>query len=91
MVCVKQSNINSINYHNFIFIASDDDCMRNGVNTNTQTFNEANNPLTMTQAQLDARKANQVASNRGLHETYDYYHDCYIRSRNRGTYIHVLQ
>ena len=69
----------------YVFATGDDDCVRNGANTNTQNYNERNNnPYAESASQYMTRKANSVVENRGLHESFDYYNACYMRSRNKG-------
>ena len=62
--------------------------MRNGDNTARQQFTAVNrNQIgTFTQQQMTAQRNNQVDKDEGLHETYEYYNDCYIRSRNKGLF-----
>lgn len=71
-------------------IASDEDCIRNGENTNTQNY-QPPSTASETYSQYTTRKSNQVQQTRGLHETFDYYDNCYMRSRNRGnTSLHNM-
>ena len=70
-------------------IDSDDNCLRNGANTQTQNFNSPGNK-NEAQSNYESRRSNNVQSNRGLHENYDYYTDCYMRSRNQGNQPHSL-
>ena len=63
-----------------VHIGTDKDCLRNGVNTGTQTHTPPAS-LTETPAQFANRK-NAVVQTQGLHETFDYYDDCYMRTRN---------
>ena len=63
-----------------VHIGIDKDCLRNGVNTGTQTHTPPAS-LTETPAQFANRK-NAVVQTQGLHETFDYYDDCYMRTRN---------
>ena len=62
--------------------------LRNGVNTGTQNYQSGQDGETF--AQYTNRRTNNVAVNRGLHETFDYYDDCYFRERNKGTLLEVL-
>jgi hypothetical protein len=59
--------------------------IRNGDNTGTQNFNNPNR-LTDTETQRTGVAENQVRSDRGLHEPYRWYDDCYVRERNRGLF-----
>ena len=63
---------------------TDKDCLRNGVNTGTQTHTPPAS-LTETPAQFANRK-NAVDQSQGLHETFDYYDDCYMRTRNTNLF-----
>lgn len=65
--------------------ATEDDQLRNGVNTNTPNYQQPSS-LEETLQQFTSRKSNQINTNRGLHETFDYYDDCYVRERNRGLF-----
>ena len=55
--------------------------IHDGTNTNTQAYQ---NPSSTgeTYAQYQSRVA-QVTVERGLHESFDYYNDCYMRTRNK--------
>ena len=57
--------------------------LRNGVNTGTQNY--GNPPREdETIANFMTRRAGNVATNEGLHETMEYYDDCTTRNRNEG-------
>ena len=62
--------------------------MRNGDNTATQQFTAVNRDQIndFRQGQMTTRRNGQVDVDKGLHETYEYYNDCYIRSRNKGLF-----
>ena len=72
----------------YVFVTDTDrECLRNGVNQNTQNFNALpgqNNIYQETPAQYASRRTNNVQQQRGLHESFDFYNDCYMRSRNKG-------
>jgi hypothetical protein len=57
--------------------------MRNGVTTQTQDFNRAQN-LNEDEAKATRRKNTAVKDNRGLQETWEWYDACYMRERNKG-------
>lgn len=57
---------------------------RDGTTTNRQDF--SNGPQTETQAQRGTRKLGDVAADRGLHESWEWYDECYRRERNRGLF-----
>ncbi|XP_033116542.1 protein DD3-3-like [Anneissia japonica] len=61
-----------------------DDTIRNGQNTGTQQHNRIQN-LNEGQGSANNRK-NVVASNRGLHEPWQWYDKCYNRERNMGLF-----
>ena len=76
-----------------VSIDADLDCLRNGVQTGTQTFNSLPNRNAIyqeTPAQYTTRRNNNIQQNRGLHESYDFYNDCYMRSRNLGEPVSIL-
>ena len=56
--------------------------LRNGVNTGTQNYQSGQDNEDYTA--FVARRDNNVQVARGLHESFDYYDDCYFRERNRG-------
>ena len=56
--------------------------LRNGVNTGTQNCQSRQNNENY--AAFVTRRDNNVQVARGLHESFDYYDDCYFRERNRG-------
>ena len=56
--------------------------LRNGENTNTQNYQSGNEQERFSQYQ--SRRNNNVQADRGMHETFDYYDDCYTRTRNLG-------
>ena len=57
--------------------------VRNGVNRGTQNYQQVQTDESY--ATYLNRRA-QVQANRGLHESFDFYDDCYARERNRGRY-----
>uniref|UniRef100_H2Z107 Uncharacterized protein n=1 Tax=Ciona savignyi TaxID=51511 RepID=H2Z107_CIOSA len=63
--------------------------IRNGQATNTQSYNKpsANRGDTETKATVEARKNQNVRSDRGLHETWEWYDSCYRRERNKGLFV----
>lgn len=65
----------------FSFYFSDDD-IRNGQSTDTQNYNDIDN-LEESQNTANNRE-NSVSNNRGLHETFKFYDNCYARERNQG-------
>ncbi|KAI6646505.1 Protein DD3-3-like [Oopsacas minuta] len=74
--------------NNDIAAGSDDtlDVLRDGKETNTQDYTAPDN-LNENQNQYNNRRANSVSNNRGLHETFGYYDDCYVRERNSGLFL----
>lgn len=57
---------------------------RDGVTTNRQQFTVGNQDET--QNQRAARKAGDVDDTEGLHESWEWYDECYRRERNRGLF-----
>lgn len=57
--------------------------MRDGLNTHRQDFTT---PGSLNEQARFQRKQNNVNRNRGLHEDWDYYDECYRRERNRGLF-----
>lgn len=57
---------------------------RDGTTTNRQDF--SNGAQAETQAQRGTRKAGDVNADRGLHESWEWYDECYRRERNRGIF-----
>lgn len=57
---------------------------RDGTTTNRQEF--TNGAQTETQAERGTRKLGDVAADRGLHESWEWYDECYRRERNRGLF-----
>eukprot|EP00045_Choanoeca_perplexa_P015670 m.200142 g.200142 ORF g.200142 m.200142 type:complete len:605 (+) comp17050_c0_seq9:3-1817(+) len=57
---------------------------RDGLNTNRQQYNQGAEERTQTARA--AQKANDVDQNEGLHETWEWYDECYRRERNRGLF-----
>lgn len=59
------------------------DTLRNGNNRGTQTYASPtfNNPSASND---NTRRNNNVRTDRGLHESYDWYDACYTRERNKG-------
>jgi len=57
--------------------------LRNGRNTQTQNY-QSGNLQEQRSAYLNRR--NNVQVDRGLHESFDYYDDCYTRTRNTGLF-----
>ena len=58
------------------------DVLRDGQNTGTQNYQAPNKDESETD--YNNRKTGRVQLNRGLHEPFSYYDDCYIRERNSG-------
>lgn len=56
---------------------------RDGLTTNRQDYTQPNNNQ-LTPADDIGRKDGDVRYDRGLHESWDWYDDCYRRERNRG-------
>lgn len=65
-----------------------DEDIRNGQNTQTQNYNQINN-LDEGRNSANQREQNSVQDNRGLHEPFKFYDNCYVRERNAGTYVSV--
>ena len=61
--------------------------LRNGVNTGTQNYQSGQNNENF--AAFRTRRNNNVQVERGLHESFDYYDDCYFRERNQGVWVCV--
>eukprot|EP00731_Ephydatia_muelleri_P011690 Em0006g584a len=59
--------------------------VHDGTATDTQTFTPPASRTTETNAQHKAR-ADQASLTRGLHESFDYYDDCNMRTRNKGLF-----
>lgn len=59
--------------------------MRDGTTTNRQDFTNPANGALNEQARA-ARKAGDVKVDRGLHESWEWYDECYRRERNRGLF-----
>lgn len=57
---------------------------RDGTTTNRQDFTNGAN--TENQEERAARKAGDVKADRGLHESWEHYDECYRRERNRGIF-----
>eukprot|EP00730_Choanoeca_flexa_P012535 TRINITY_DN4367_c0_g1_i1.p1 TRINITY_DN4367_c0_g1~~TRINITY_DN4367_c0_g1_i1.p1 ORF type:complete len:724 (+),score=143.18 TRINITY_DN4367_c0_g1_i1:73-2244(+) len=57
---------------------------RDGLNTNRQNYNEGAEERT--QAARGNQKANDLDDDRGLHESWEHYDECYRRERNRGLF-----
>lgn len=57
---------------------------RDGTTTNRQEFTNGAN--SENQVQRAARKIGDIAANRGLHESWEHYDECYRRERNRGLF-----
>uniref|UniRef100_A0A0B7ADP4 Protein DD3-3 n=2 Tax=Arion vulgaris TaxID=1028688 RepID=A0A0B7ADP4_9EUPU len=62
--------------------ASSTDTLRNGVTTNTQDYTKPN-PSNV----AADRKSRDVKSDRGIHESWDWYNKCYLRERNKGLFV----
>jgi len=60
------------------------DTIRNGISTSKQVFAKIRNK---NQIKNNAGKNNQVKDDRGLHETWDWYKQCYIREANGGLFL----
>ena len=59
------------------------DVIRDGSQTNTQDYQAPNN-LNEDASTFLSRRRNQLRLDRGLHESFAYYDDCYVRERNTG-------
>ena len=57
--------------------------VHDGTATDSQTYTAPASRTTETNAQHKAR-ADQASLTRGLHESFDYYDDCNMRTRNKG-------
>lgn len=64
--------------------SNEDDDIRNGQSTDTQNYNDIDN-LEESQNTANNRE-NSVSNNRGLHETFKFYDNCYARERNQGLF-----
>ena len=72
------------NYNLFFFCLADDSItFRNGQNTNQQDYTQANNDNDNLQTVENRRNAN-VRADRGLHESWEWYDNCYRRKRNES-------
>jgi hypothetical protein len=60
--------------------------LRDGLNTNRQDFTTPKNAAQTTGAGRFARYNKDVDPNRGLHENWEHYDECYRRERNRGLF-----
>lgn len=58
--------------------------LRDGLNTNRQEYTEPGNAET--EATRQARKTSNNDYTRGLHESWEWYDECYRRERNRGIF-----
>merc|ERR1711976_893157 len=56
--------------------------LRNGVNTNTQNYQNAN--PNETKRQFENRRANGARNDRALHDSFEWYDKCSQRNRNKG-------
>lgn len=63
----------------------EDEDIRNGQNTQTQNYNQINN-LNEGRNSANQRESNSVQDNRGLHEPFKFYDNCYVRERNEGLF-----
>ena len=59
--------------------------LRDGLNTNRQEYTELNNAAE-TQQQRFTRYRGNIQADRGLHENWEWYDECYRRERNRGLF-----
>lgn len=75
-----------LNLH-LISLSSDDD-IRNGQTTDTQNYNQLNN-FNENVNQANNRERNSVEDNRGLHEPFKFYDNCYARERNQGELMYM--
>lgn len=57
--------------------------IHDGTTTDTQTYTAPASKTTESNAQHKAR-ADQASLTRGLQESFDYYDDCNMRTRNKG-------
>ncbi|RUS72439.1 hypothetical protein EGW08_019801 [Elysia chlorotica] len=60
-----------------------DDSLRNGAVTTTPAYAQPNK----NNVNNENRKDNDVKTDRGLHEKWDWYNKCYLRERNRGLFV----
>ncbi|PIK57203.1 hypothetical protein BSL78_05902 [Apostichopus japonicus] len=65
--------------------SNEDDDIRNGQTTDTQNYNQLNN-FNENVNQANNRERNSVEDNRGLHEPFKFYDNCYARERNQGLF-----
>lgn len=63
-----------------------DNTLRNGVETQKQDYSLPQS-LTETVSDKNNRKNNNVKSERGLQESWEWYDNCYIRERNKGLFV----
>eukprot|EP00049_Salpingoeca_infusionum_P009366 m.156112 g.156112 ORF g.156112 m.156112 type:complete len:746 (-) comp14313_c0_seq4:1450-3687(-) len=59
--------------------------LRDGLNTNTQQFTNPQNGQ-LTEEDRFERKDGNIDRRRGLHESWEWYDECYRRERNRGLF-----
>jgi len=62
------------------------DKLRDGLTTDRQQFTNPNNGA-LSPADDYTRKAGDIRTDRGLHESWEYYDSCYRRERNRGIFV----
>ena len=60
------------------------DHLRNGLSRNTQDYKATNKKSDETQNDYEGRKGRDVKSDRGLHESWEWYDKCRRRERNKG-------
>eukprot|EP00052_Salpingoeca_macrocollata_P005045 m.45054 g.45054 ORF g.45054 m.45054 type:complete len:771 (-) comp14625_c0_seq1:345-2657(-) len=68
-------------------LPTDTPLLRDGLNTNRQEYDQPNNnDIAGGETNRFNRYRQDIASNRGLHETWEWYDECYRRERNRGLF-----
>ena len=74
-MCQAKSDYNELNL----------DRIRDGVNTNSQDFIKINNENDVLETHLN-RKNKSLQIDRGLHEAWEWYDNCFYRERNKGLF-----
>jgi len=65
------------------FTADDSITLRNGQERETQEYTEPSNN-DENESTVEGRRDGNVRANRGLHESWEWYDNCYRRERNKG-------